>query len=115
MTSWPAPPHQQKGWKSVNLAQPFSSKAEGLGVLDAHTPEPTSTATPGTGTGEFTVSSNTAHEAPAGGRHSRPGSPDPQVSPTCLHSPGARSAAGHAFPNRTSGHWLATSHGNVAE
>lgn len=66
VTSWPTPPYQQKGWKSVNLAQPFSSEVEGLWVLAAHTLEPTSTATPGAGTGEFTGSSNTAHEVPSG-------------------------------------------------
>lgn len=94
MTPRPAPPHQQKGWKSVNLAQPFSSKAAELGVLAAHTLEPTSTATPGAGAGEFTGLSNTVHEVPAGGRHSSPGTLDPQVGPTCLQGPEAQSCGG---------------------
>lgn len=63
----PQPPlYQQKGWKSANLAQPFSSRAEVLGVLAAHTLEPTSTATPGAGAGGVTGSSNTVHVGPAG-------------------------------------------------
>lgn len=111
VTSRPAPPHQQKGWKSVNLAQPFSSKAEGLGVLAAHTLEPTSTATPGAGTGEFTGSSNTVHEVPAGGRHSSTGTLDSQVGPTCLQGPEAQSCRG---PKRSDQWTPATSCYNVS-
>lgn len=60
-------PYQQKGWKSVNLAQPFSSRAEVLGALAAHTLEPTSIATPGAEAVGLTGSSNTVH-VPARGR-----------------------------------------------
>lgn len=72
--SWPSPrpvstgelhlgpdSEQQKGWKSVNLAQPFSSRAEVLGALAAHTLEPTSIATPGAEAVGLTGSSNTVH------------------------------------------------------
>lgn len=52
---------QQKGWKSVNLAQPLSSRAEVLGVLADHTLEPTSIATPGAEAVGLTGSSNTVH------------------------------------------------------
>lgn len=63
------PPHQQKGWKSVNLAQPFSSGAEVLGEPAAHTLEPTSSATAGAGPAAMGVTgpSNTAHGEPARG------------------------------------------------
>lgn len=61
--------HQQKGWKSVNVAQPFSSGAEALGVPAAHTLEPTSITTPGAGTAVFTGSSDNPHTASAGWRH----------------------------------------------
>lgn len=58
---------QQKGWKSANLAQPFSSGAEVLGEPAAHTLEPTSRATAGAGLAAMGVTgpSNTAHEEPA--------------------------------------------------
>lgn len=54
---------QQKGWKSVNVAQPFSSGAEVLEVPAAHTLEPTSITTPGAGTAVFTGSSDNPHTA----------------------------------------------------
>lgn len=111
VTSRPTPPHQQKGWKSVNLAQPFSSKAEGLGVLAAHTLEPTSTATPGAGTGEFTGSSNTVHEVPAGGRHSSTGTLTRRSAPPAFRALKPRTAgapkevtSGHRTPSVTM--WL---------
>lgn len=54
---------QQKGWKSVNLAQPFSSTTEGPA---AHALEPTSLAAPGVADSGFTGSSKTAvHVVPA--------------------------------------------------
>lgn len=55
--------YQQKGWKSVNLAQPFSSAIEGPA---AHALEPTSLAAPGAADSGFTGSSKTAvHVVPA--------------------------------------------------
>lgn len=52
--------YQQNGWKSVNLAHPFSSGVAVSGAGASHTLEPTSKATQGEGGLEFTCSSNTA-------------------------------------------------------
>lgn len=56
----------------MNVAQPFSSRAEALGALAAHTLEPTSIATPEAAAAGLTGPSNTVH-GPAGGRRGGPG------------------------------------------
>lgn len=54
--------YQQKGWKSVNLAQPFSSGALLCGAAESHTLDPTSMATGGVG---LTGSNTAVQPAPA--------------------------------------------------
>lgn len=57
--------YQQKGWKSVNFAHPFSSGVAFSGAAESHTLDPTSMATQGAGGFEFTGSNTAVHPDPA--------------------------------------------------
>lgn len=77
--------YQQKGWKSVNLAQPFSSEAK---APAAHTLEPTSLAAPGTGAAGITGSSKTAVHAASvrrrcSGQAEKARAPQSTAEPSC--------------------------------
>lgn len=63
------PSYQQKGWKSVNFAHPFSSGVGFSGAAESQTLDPTSMATQGVGGFEFTGSNTAVHPDPADTDH----------------------------------------------
>lgn len=63
--------YQQKCWKSVNFAHPFSSGVVFSGAAESHTLDPTSMATHGVGGFELTGSNTAVQPEPAHGTTNR--------------------------------------------